>query len=140
MCQPFQSVGAITTVGTGRADFLHPAFVTGLRGKVSQSLTSPSLLRSAGSVEWHRDRPTRGRLPSLPSRAAQLQADLQPTNEIPDHLRASSQWLDWPVDRWLDEQQGRKWFRRAGERFVFAIPCAHETRAAFERMTGEVVD
>jgi superfamily II DNA or RNA helicase/diadenosine tetraphosphate (Ap4A) HIT family hydrolase/HKD family nuclease len=75
----------------------------------------------------------------------QLQADLQPTHEIPDHRLASSEqwatwWLDWPLDRWLDEQQGRKWFRREGERFVFAIPCAHETRAAFERMTGEVVD
>ncbi|MBV8375659.1 MAG: DEAD/DEAH box helicase family protein [Verrucomicrobia bacterium] len=75
----------------------------------------------------------------------QLQADLQPTNEIPDHRSASLEqwaiwWLHWPLNRWLDEQQGRKWFRREGERFVFAIPCAHETRAAFERMTGEVVD
>jgi superfamily II DNA or RNA helicase len=75
----------------------------------------------------------------------QLQADLQPTNEIPDHGRASSEqwtawWLRWPLDRWLDEQQGRKWFRREGERFVFAISCAHNTRAAFETMTGEVVD
>jgi hypothetical protein len=44
------------------------------------------------------------------------------------------------LDRWIDEQQGRKWFRREGERFVFAIPCAREMRVAFERMTGEVVD
>jgi superfamily II DNA or RNA helicase/diadenosine tetraphosphate (Ap4A) HIT family hydrolase/HKD family nuclease len=75
----------------------------------------------------------------------QLQADLQPTEEIPDHRSASTEqwakwWLHWPLNRWLDEQQGRKWFRAEGERFVFAIPCAHETRAAFESMTGEVVD
>jgi hypothetical protein len=75
----------------------------------------------------------------------QLQADLQPTNEIPDHRRASPEqwtawWLRWPLGRWVDEQQGRKWFRREGERFLFAISCAHDTRAAFERMTAEVVD
>jgi hypothetical protein len=75
----------------------------------------------------------------------QLQADLQPTNEIPDHRRASSEqwtawWLRWPLDRWLDEQAGRKWFRREGDRFAFAVPCAHEMRMAFETMTGEVVD
>jgi len=75
----------------------------------------------------------------------QLQTDLQPTNEIPDHRRASSEqwaawWLRWPLDRWLDEQEGRKWFQREGDRFVFAIPCAKEMRTAFETMTGEVVD
>jgi superfamily II DNA or RNA helicase/diadenosine tetraphosphate (Ap4A) HIT family hydrolase/HKD family nuclease len=75
----------------------------------------------------------------------QLRADLQPTKEIPDHRRASSEqwaawWLQWPLDRWLDEQQGRKWFRREGDRFIFAIPCPEEMRAAFESMTGEVVD
>src|SRR6516164_1445826 len=75
----------------------------------------------------------------------QLKTDLQPTNEIPDHRRASPEqwtawWLRWPLDRWLDEQQGRKWFRREGDRFAFAVPCAHETRTAFETMTGEVVD
>jgi superfamily II DNA or RNA helicase/diadenosine tetraphosphate (Ap4A) HIT family hydrolase len=74
-----------------------------------------------------------------------LQADLQPTNEIPDHRRASSEqwaewWLRWPLDRWLDKQEGQKWFRREGDRFVFAIPYPPEMRNAFESMTGEIVD
>jgi superfamily II DNA or RNA helicase/HKD family nuclease len=75
----------------------------------------------------------------------QLQADLQPTNEIPDHRHTSPEqwaawWLRWPLDRWLDEQEGRRWFRRDGDRFVFAIPCEQDMRTAFETMTGEVVD
>jgi superfamily II DNA or RNA helicase/diadenosine tetraphosphate (Ap4A) HIT family hydrolase len=75
----------------------------------------------------------------------QLQSDLRPTDDIPDHRLASPEqwaawWLEWPLSRWFDEQQGRKWFRREGERFVSVIRCPEETWVVFESMTGEIVD
>src|SRR5262249_45964943 len=66
-----------------------------------------------------------------------LQSDLRPNRDIPDHDLASAEdwanwWLKWPLGRSFDEQEGRKWFRREGERFVSAIQCPKETRVVFE--------
>ena len=49
-------------------------------------------------------------------------------------------WLEWPLSRWMDEQAGRRWFTRRGDRFAanFKIAAAH--RPAFESLTAELVD
>ena len=49
-------------------------------------------------------------------------------------------WLEWPLSRWMDEQSGRRWFIRRGDRFVADFPVATEHRLAFESLTGELVD
>ncbi|MBU6277594.1 MAG: DEAD/DEAH box helicase, partial [Planctomycetes bacterium] len=49
-------------------------------------------------------------------------------------------WLEWPLSRWMDDQSGRRWFTRRGEQFVAAFACEPEQRAAFESLTGEIVD
>jgi superfamily II DNA or RNA helicase/diadenosine tetraphosphate (Ap4A) HIT family hydrolase/HKD family nuclease/SOS-response transcriptional repressor LexA len=49
-------------------------------------------------------------------------------------------WLKWPLSRWMDEQSGRRWFVRRGDRFVADFPVAAEHRPAFESLTGELVD
>ena len=45
-----------------------------------------------------------------------------------------------PLARWIDEQAGRRWFVRRGDRFIadFKITASH--RPAFESLTGELVD
>jgi len=35
-------------------------------------------------------------------------------------------WLKWPLSRWMDEQSGRSWFTRTGDRFVAAFTCPAE--------------
>ena len=49
-------------------------------------------------------------------------------------------WLGMPLARWMDEQAGRRWFVRRGDRFIadFKITASH--RPAFESITGELVD
>ena len=49
-------------------------------------------------------------------------------------------WLEWPLSRWMDDQAGQRWFTRRGDRFVADFTCPHELRAAFESLTGELVD
>ena len=49
-------------------------------------------------------------------------------------------WLKWPLSMWLKEQAGVQWFKREGERFVADFTCPPELRAAFESLTGELVD
>ena len=49
-------------------------------------------------------------------------------------------WLEWPLSRWMDEQSGRRWFVRRGDRFVADFKISVEQRPAFESLTGELVD
>ncbi len=49
-------------------------------------------------------------------------------------------WREWPIDRWLDSQNGQRWFRLDGNRLSFAIDCPEELRATFESMTEELVE
>jgi superfamily II DNA or RNA helicase len=49
-------------------------------------------------------------------------------------------WLEWPLSRWMDDQAGQRWFTRRGDRFVADFTCPPELLAAFESLTGELVD
>jgi phage repressor protein C with HTH and peptisase S24 domain len=40
----------------------------------------------------------------------------------------------------MDEQAGRHWFKREGDRFIAAFPCPKNLRPGFESMTAELVD
>lgn len=74
-----------------------------------------------------------------------LRHDLPPTQQFPDPAAApikdwAAWWLEWPLSRWMDDQAGRRWFKREGDRFVTAFKCDADLRADFESMTGELVD
>jgi superfamily II DNA or RNA helicase/diadenosine tetraphosphate (Ap4A) HIT family hydrolase/SOS-response transcriptional repressor LexA len=74
-----------------------------------------------------------------------LREDLPPTKEFPDPAQAPIErwakwWLEWPLSRWMDEQAGRHWFKREGDRFLAAFPCPENLRPDFEAMTAELVD
>jgi superfamily II DNA or RNA helicase/diadenosine tetraphosphate (Ap4A) HIT family hydrolase/HKD family nuclease/SOS-response transcriptional repressor LexA len=74
-----------------------------------------------------------------------LRHDLPPTQQFPDPAQTPIQtwakwWLDWPLSRWMDEQAGRQWFKREGDRFLAAFPCPEKLRPDFESMTAELVD
>jgi len=59
---------------------------------------------------------------------------------LADAAAFTEYWLGMPLARWLDEQAGRRWFVRRGNRFIadFKITASH--RPAFESLTGELVD
>jgi SOS-response transcriptional repressor LexA len=74
-----------------------------------------------------------------------LRHDLPPTKEFPDPAKApidawAAWWLEWPLSRWMEEQGGRQWFKREGDRFLAAFPCPEKLRPDFEAMTAELVD
>ncbi len=76
-----------------------------------------------------------------------LRADLEGAafTRVPGDLAAEARvfadwWLEWPLSRWMDEQAGRRWFVRRGDRFVADFPLAAEHSLAFESLTGELVD
>ena len=74
-----------------------------------------------------------------------LRHDLPPTQPFPDPATApikqwAAWWLEWPLSRWMDEQAGRQWFKREGDRFLAAFPCTENLRPDFESMTAELVD
>jgi superfamily II DNA or RNA helicase/diadenosine tetraphosphate (Ap4A) HIT family hydrolase/HKD family nuclease/phage repressor protein C with HTH and peptisase S24 domain len=74
-----------------------------------------------------------------------LRHDLPPTQQFPDPATApikqwAAWWLEWPLSRWMDEQAGRHWFKREGDRFLAAFPCPENLRPDFESMTAELVD
>ena len=71
--------------------------------------------------------------------------DLPSTQQFPDPAKAPIEdwaqwWLEWPLSRWMDDQGGRQWFKRQGEKFVAAFSCDEGQRPSFEAMTGELVD
>ncbi|MFN5435808.1 MAG: helicase-related protein, partial [Planctomyces sp.] len=49
-------------------------------------------------------------------------------------------WQKWPVSRWLDEQDGRRWFEQSGDVFRWSgeVPAGLETE--LQQLTGELVD
>jgi SOS-response transcriptional repressor LexA len=59
---------------------------------------------------------------------------------LADAAAFTEYWLGMPLARWMDEQAGRRWFVRRGDRFIadFKITASH--RPAFESLTGELVD
>jgi superfamily II DNA or RNA helicase/diadenosine tetraphosphate (Ap4A) HIT family hydrolase/HKD family nuclease len=76
-----------------------------------------------------------------------LRADLEgaaftrvPGDAALDMENFAAWWLEWPLSMWLKEQSGVQWFKRQGERFMAAFKCPPEIRAAFESLTGELVD
>jgi superfamily II DNA or RNA helicase/diadenosine tetraphosphate (Ap4A) HIT family hydrolase/phage repressor protein C with HTH and peptisase S24 domain len=74
-----------------------------------------------------------------------LQADLREGKHELDHQNASDEqwakwWTKWPIDRWIDQQSGHRWFRRSGERFESLIECPPELQESLEAMTAELVD
>jgi SOS-response transcriptional repressor LexA len=76
-----------------------------------------------------------------------LRADLEgaaftrvPGDAALDMENFAAWWLEWPLSRWMDDQAGKRWFTRRGDRFVADFPCPPELRAAFESLTGELVD
>ncbi|MGB8853527.1 MAG: DEAD/DEAH box helicase family protein [Pirellulales bacterium] len=62
-----------------------------------------------------------------------------PSTPSPDPA-FTAYWLKWPLSRWMDDQAGQRWFTRRGDRFVADFTCPPELRAAFESLTGELVD
>jgi superfamily II DNA or RNA helicase/diadenosine tetraphosphate (Ap4A) HIT family hydrolase/HKD family nuclease len=76
-----------------------------------------------------------------------LRADLEGAafTRVPSDLSAEARafadwWLEWPLSRWMDEQSGRRWFVRRGDRFVADFKITAEQRPAFDSLTGELVD
>ncbi|MCX6877619.1 MAG: DEAD/DEAH box helicase family protein [Verrucomicrobia bacterium] len=66
-----------------------------------------------------------------------LRRDLPPTQQFPDPANAPiKEWAAW----WLNDQAGRRWFKRDGDRFAAAFQCPEDLRPAFESMTAELVD
>lgn len=74
-----------------------------------------------------------------------LEGDLVANAEVPDHRSAPAKqwaawWLKWPLDRWLDEQDGRRWFQRTGDLFQFASQCSDTLKESLEAMTRDLVE
>jgi superfamily II DNA or RNA helicase/diadenosine tetraphosphate (Ap4A) HIT family hydrolase/HKD family nuclease/SOS-response transcriptional repressor LexA len=76
-----------------------------------------------------------------------LRADLEgaaftrvPGDAALDMENFAAWWLEWPLSRWMDDQASQRWFTRRGDRFVADFTCPPELRAAFESLTGELVD
>jgi superfamily II DNA or RNA helicase/diadenosine tetraphosphate (Ap4A) HIT family hydrolase/SOS-response transcriptional repressor LexA len=74
-----------------------------------------------------------------------LKRDLTKGQHAVDHLTASDEawdawWRTWPIARWLNVQNGERWFRQRGEMFELKIACPEELRTTFEAMTEELVD
>ena len=71
-----------------------------------------------------------------------LKRDLTEGQHAIDHLAATDEewdawWQKWPIARWLDAQNGERWFRSQGEKFELQIACPEDLRVTFEAMTEE---
>jgi superfamily II DNA or RNA helicase/diadenosine tetraphosphate (Ap4A) HIT family hydrolase/HKD family nuclease/SOS-response transcriptional repressor LexA len=49
-------------------------------------------------------------------------------------------WREWPIDRWLDEQNGQRWFGLNGDTLQLSVQCPAKQRVCFESMTEELVE
>lgn len=49
-------------------------------------------------------------------------------------------WRKWPIDRWLLEQSGRRWFVEEGNRLGASFKVEMPRRSAFETLSGELID
>lgn len=74
-----------------------------------------------------------------------LRRDLAGDRHAVDHKLADDEtwaawWIKWPIDRWLDAQNGHTWFQRHGNRFVFNHDCPKRLQTVLESLTEELVD
>jgi len=74
-----------------------------------------------------------------------LRRDLEGDRHAIDHQHAdeatwAAWWLKWPVGRWLNKQQGRRWFERSGDTFVFKHACPEQLLPQLESLTEELVE
>lgn len=74
-----------------------------------------------------------------------LRRDLLGGNHAIDHQEATDDqwakwWRKWPIDRWLDLQNGERWFELTGDMLKFKLDCPESLHSAFESMTEELVD
>lgn len=51
-----------------------------------------------------------------------------------------SWWQQWPIDRWVDVQKGHRWFQLVEGRMDFAISVPDHLRAAFARLSDELIE
>ena len=49
-------------------------------------------------------------------------------------------WTRWPISRWLDQQDGRHWFRRREDTMYLDVTIAAEQSEDFLQLTQELVD
>ena len=74
-----------------------------------------------------------------------LRRDLQGEHHAVDHIHAdptewAKWWIKWPINRWLAEQAGKRWFTREGDRFQLRIDCPEHGKPSLEALTEEIVD
>jgi superfamily II DNA or RNA helicase len=70
-----------------------------------------------------------------------LQGDGHALNhEIADEEEWTAWWVKWPIDRWLDQQHGQRWFKRIDNEFQLAVDCPDELKATFVTLSEELVD
>ncbi len=74
-----------------------------------------------------------------------LQRDLLTGQHSVNHQTASDDewtawWREWPIGRWLDSQNGNRWFRLKGHEFQFDVECPAELQSQLEAMTEELVE
>ncbi len=74
-----------------------------------------------------------------------LRRDLEGDRHAVDHKRADENtwaawWIKWPISRWLDVQNGSRWFKRAGDEFMFDHGCAEAWQPVLESLTEELVE
>ena len=74
-----------------------------------------------------------------------LRRDLEGERHAVDHANADEDewaqwWIKWPISRWLDTQNGKRWFTRVDETFRFNIDCPDSLKPCFEALTEEIVD
>jgi hypothetical protein len=74
-----------------------------------------------------------------------LRRDLLEGKHALDHQTAtdaqwSKWWREWPIDRWLDTQNGQRWFQMEQDAFQLTIACPDDLRATLESMTEELVE
>ena len=61
-------------------------------------------------------------------------------HELADEESWAAWWIKWPISRWLDEQNGFRWFERIDDNFVFKHDCPKEIQPILESLTEELVD
>ena len=74
-----------------------------------------------------------------------LRRDLEGDGHAVDHHAADQKnwtewWIKWPINRWLDTQNGQKWFKRVVDDFQLTIDCTESLRPTLESLTEELVD
>ena len=74
-----------------------------------------------------------------------LRHDLEGKGHAVDHDSADDEtwaawWIKWPISRWLDVQNGRRWFQQTGDEFRFDHACPERLQAPLEELTEELVE